>query len=85
MRNRTSRRATASLLSAVFAMPCLVDGQRDHRRAELAASFKRSVAALSPSSKLIELMIGLPPCSLSAASITGVSVLSITSGAFTER
>ena len=39
----------------------------------------------SPSSKLIELMIGLPPCSFSAASITGVSVLSITSGAFTER
>ena len=29
-------------------------------------------------------MIGLPPCSFSAASITGVSVLSITSGEFTE-
>ena len=41
-------------------------------------------ACFSPSSKLIELMIGLPPCSFSAASITGVSVLSITSGALTE-
>jgi hypothetical protein len=29
--------------------------------------------------------MGLPPCSFSAASITGVSVLSITSGAFTLR
>ena len=48
------------------------------------ASFNRSAAAFSPSSKLIELMIGLPPCSFSAAVITGVSVLSITSGAFTE-
>ena len=48
------------------------------------ASTSRSAACLSPSSKLIELMIGLPPCSFSAASITGVSVLSITSGAFTR-
>ena len=30
-------------------------------------------------------MIGLPPCSFSAASITGVSVLSITSGVFTDE
>ena len=29
-------------------------------------------------------MIGLPPCSFSALSITGVSVLSITSGEFTD-
>ena len=28
--------------------------------------------------------MGLPPCSFSAASITGVSVLSMTSGLFTE-
>ena len=47
------------------------------------ASTSRSCAAPSPSSKLIELMIGLPPCSLSAAVITLVSVLSITRGAFT--
>ena len=54
------------------------------RRTASPASAGRA-ACFSPSSKLIELMIGLPPCSFSAASITGVSVLSITSGAFTDR
>ena len=57
---------------------------RSPRRRSCFASISRSAACASPSSKLIELMIGLPPCSFSAASITGVSVLSITSGAFTE-
>ncbi len=63
---------TSSMVSAMTAAP------------KRLASFNRSVAWPSPSSKLIELMMGLPPCSFSAASSTGVSVLSITSGAFTE-
>ena len=46
----------------------LVDGQRDHRGAELLRQHQPVVRArCSPSSKLIELMIGLPPCSFSAA------------------
>ena len=62
---------SSSMVSAITAAP------------KRLASTSRSRAASSPSSKLIELMIGLPPCSFSAASITGVSVLSITSGEFT--
>ena len=80
----TSRRATSSLASAVFAMPVSSMVSAITAAPNCFASFSRSAAAFSPSSKLIELMIGLPPCSFSAAAITGVSVLSITSGAFTE-
>ena len=53
---------TSSMVSAITAAPNFL------------ASTRRSAAGSSPSSKLIELMIGLPPCSFSAASITGVSV-----------
>ena len=80
----TSRRAMRSLSSAVFAMPTSSMVSAITPAPNFFARISRSVAAFSPSSKLIELMIGFPPCSFSAASITGVSVLSITSGAFTD-
>ena len=72
-----------SLSSAVLAMPTSSMVSAMTAAPNFFASFIRSSAAFSPSSKLIELMIGLPPCSFSAASITGVSVESITNGAFT--
>ena len=81
--NSTRRRAILSLSSAVFAMPTSSIVNAITAAPNLRASNIRSSAASSPSSKLIELMMGLPPCSLSAASITGVSVESITSGPFT--
>ena len=81
--NATSRRAIASLLSGVFAIPSSSIVSAITAAPNFFARISRSRAASSPSSKLIELMIGLPPCSFSAASSTGVSVLSITSGAFT--
>ena len=80
----TSRRAMRSLSSALFAMPTSSIVSAITAAPNFLARIRRSVAAPSPSSKLIELMIGLPPCSFSAAVITGVSVLSITSGLFTE-
>ncbi len=82
--NSTSRRATSSFRSAVLAMPCSSMVSAITPAPKRRARRSRSAAWRSPSSKLIELMIGLPPCSFSAASITGVSVLSITSGAFTD-
>ncbi len=81
----TSRRATSSLLSAVLAMPVSSMVSAMTAAPKRFARRKRSAACFSPSSKLMELMIGLPPCSFSAASITGVSVLSITSGVFTAE
>ncbi len=79
----TSRSAIRSLSSAVFAMPTSSMVSAITAAPNFLARIMRSRAAPSPSSKLIELMMGLPPCSFSAASITGVSVLSITSGLFT--
>ncbi len=73
----------ASLSSGVLAMPVSSMVSAITAAPNFLASTSRSDAACSPSSKLIELMIGLPPCSFSAASMTLVSVLSITSGAFT--
>ena len=72
-----------SLSSAVLAMPTSSMVRAITAAPNFLASSRRSWAAPSPSSKLMELMIGLPPCSFNAASITGVSVLSITSGALT--
>ena len=72
-----------SLSAAVFAMPTSSMVSAMTAAPNFFASTRRSVAWPSPSSKLMELMIGLPPCSFSAASITLVSVLSITSGALT--
>ena len=79
----TSRRAISSLLSGVFAIPVSSIVSAITAAPNFFASASRSRAAPSPSSKLIELMIALPPCSFSAASMIGVSVLSITSGEFT--
>ena len=78
------RRAMRSLSSAVLAMPTSSMVRAITAAPNFRARIRRSSAAFSPSSKLMELMIGLPPCSFSAASMTGVSVLSITSGEFTE-
>ncbi len=79
----TSRSAISSLRSAVLAMPVSSMVPATMAAPNFLAKTSRAPACASPSSKLIELMIGLPPCSFSAASITFVSVLSITSGAFT--
>jgi hypothetical protein len=59
---------SSSMVSATNAAP--------NRRAkrQIASSFS------SPSSRLIELMMHLPPQSLRAASMTGTSVLSIIRG-----
>ena len=73
-----------SLSSGVFAMPTSSMVSAITAAPNRLARISRSVACFSPSSKLIELMIGLPPCSFSAASSTGVSVLSITSGLLTD-
>ncbi len=75
----------ASLRSGVLAMPCSSMVSATRAAPNLRARTRRSPAMCSPSSKLIELMIGLPPCSFSADSMTLVSVESITSGALTEE
>ena len=81
--NSTSRRVTASLASGVLAIPSSSIVSAITAAPNFLASSSRSRGASSPSSKLIELMIGLPPCSLSAPSSTILSVLSMTNGEFT--
>ena len=82
-RNRPAGARCAACRSRFFAMPSSSMVSAITAAPKRFASTSALVARSSPSSKLIELMIGLPPCSFSAASITGVSVLSITSGALT--
>jgi hypothetical protein len=78
------RVAISSFRSGDFAMPSSSMVKAISAALCCFAKGQRVSILCSPSSKLMELMIALPPTSLSAASTTGFSVESMTMGAATE-